>query len=77
MTFPWLREKKLRMVWQLEKAGQVSFLVGTAHFSPYRFERALTLLLQRVDTVFFEGPLDDETLTWSRSTVEMGKGALP
>ena len=50
------------MVWQVEKEGRVSFLVGTAHFSPYLFERALTRLFQRVDTVFFEGPLDDETL---------------
>jgi len=59
----WWKREKLRMVWQLEKEGRVSFLVGTAHFSPYRFERALVQLLQRVETAFFEGPLDDGTLT--------------
>jgi uncharacterized protein YbaP (TraB family) len=74
VIFPWLREKKLRMVWQLEKAGRASFLVGTAHFSPYRFERALTVLLQRVDTAFFEGPLDDETLARVAEYGRKGEG---
>ena len=57
----WTREK-LKMVWMLEREGKTSFLVGTAHFSPHRFERALTRLLQKVETAWFEGPLDDETL---------------
>jgi len=59
--FNWTREK-LKMVWTLERDQKTSFLVGTAHFSPYRFERALTRLLQSVETAWFEGPLDDETL---------------
>jgi uncharacterized protein YbaP (TraB family) len=58
----WWRREKLRMVWQIEKGDRVSFLVGTAHFSPYRFESDLVRLFQRVETAFFEGPLDDETL---------------
>jgi hypothetical protein len=36
--------------------------VGTAHFSPYSFEKALTKLIQSVDTVLFEGPLDQESM---------------
>jgi uncharacterized protein YbaP (TraB family) len=58
----WTREK-LKMAWMLEKEGKTSFLVGTAHFSPYRFERALTRLFQKVETAWFEGPLDDEALS--------------
>jgi hypothetical protein len=60
--FDWAREK-LKMVWALEAEGKTSFLVGTAHFSPYRFERGLTRLHQKVETAWFEGPLDDETLS--------------
>jgi uncharacterized protein YbaP (TraB family) len=60
--FNWTREK-LKMAWALEREEKTSFLVGTAHFSPYRFERALTQLLQKVETAWFEGPLDDETLS--------------
>ena len=59
----WWGREKLRMVWQVEKGGRESFLVGTAHFSPYRFERALSQLIQRVETAYFEGPLDGTTLT--------------
>ena len=62
------------MVWQVEKEGRVSFLVGTAHFSPYRFERALTQLFQRVEIAFFEGPLDDETLSRVAQYGRQGEG---
>jgi len=53
------REKPLRMVWQVEKDGCRSYLVGTAHFFPYSFAGSLARLLQKVDTVLFEGPLDE------------------
>jgi len=59
--FPW-KEKRLRTVWRVEKDGRVSFLVGTAHFSPYRFRKALTGLVQGAETVLFEGPLDQESM---------------
>jgi uncharacterized protein YbaP (TraB family) len=49
------------MVWRVEKNGQRAYLVGTAHFFPYSFAGSLTRLLQRVDTVMFEGPLDDDS----------------
>jgi uncharacterized protein YbaP (TraB family) len=63
MIFPWWRARKLKMVWRLEKEGRTSFLVGTAHFSPFRFRKALIKLIERVETVFFEGPLDPESMT--------------
>jgi uncharacterized protein YbaP (TraB family) len=59
--FPW-KEKPLRTVWRVEKNGKVSFLVGTAHFSPYRFRKVLTGLVQGAETVLFEGPLDQESM---------------
>ncbi|GAB4505480.1 MAG: TraB/GumN family protein [Anaerolineales bacterium] len=57
--FSWLTEKPLRMVWRVEKDGNASHLVGTAHFFPYSFRRSLTRLMQGVATVMFEGPLDE------------------
>jgi len=60
-VFPW-KEKQLRTVWKVEKNGKVSFLVGTAHFSPYSFRKALTGLVQGSETVLFEGPLDQESM---------------
>jgi len=56
------KEKPLRTVWRVEKAGRSSFLVGTAHFSPYSFKKSLTQLIQGVETVLFEGPLDEESM---------------
>src|SRR4030066_1195910 len=62
MNLFWRNEKRLRTVWKVEKAGSVSFLVGTAHFSPYSFKKSLTRLIQGVETVLFEGPLDEESM---------------
>jgi len=62
MSLFWWKEKPLRTVWKVEKTGRISFLVGTAHFSPYRFEKALTKLIQTAEIVLFEGPLDQESM---------------
>jgi uncharacterized protein YbaP (TraB family) len=62
MNLFWWKEKPLRTVWRVEEERQVSFLVGTAHFSPYRFKRTLIKLIQGVETVLFEGPLDGESM---------------
>jgi hypothetical protein len=59
--FPW-KEKRLRTVWRVEKRGQISSLVGTAHFSPISFRKALTRLVQGSETILFEGPLDQESM---------------
>lgn len=64
MNLPFFRtrEKRLRMTWQVEKDGRSSYLVGTAHFFPYSFNRSLTHLIRRVETVIFEGPLDEASM---------------
>jgi hypothetical protein len=62
MNLFWWKEKRLRTVWRVEKGEYPSFLVGTAHFSPYRFERTLIKLIQGVEIVLFEGPLDKESM---------------
>lgn len=54
-----LWERKLRMVWEIEKDEQKSFLVGTAHFFPCSFRQSLTRLIKNVEAVLFEGPLDE------------------
>ncbi len=62
LPFFWSREKRLRMAWKVEKDGHTAYLVGTAHFFPYSFARSLTRLFQKVETVIFEGPLDEESM---------------
>ena len=62
MIFPWWKKKRLRMLWRLEKGGSSSFLVGTAHFSHFHFRRSLTALMDNVETVLFEGPLDEASM---------------
>jgi uncharacterized protein YbaP (TraB family) len=62
MNLFWWKEKPLRTVWKVEKVERISFLVGTAHFSPYSFKKSLTKLIQGVETVLFEGPLDEESM---------------
>jgi len=59
--FPW-KERRLRTVWRVEKNGTGSLLVGTAHFSPCRFRKTLTRLIQGSETALFEGPLDRESM---------------
>jgi len=56
------KEKRLRTVWRVEKNGKKSFLVGTAHFSPYSFRKAMAGLVEESETVIFEGPLDPESM---------------
>lgn len=62
MSLLWWKERRLRTVWKVEKKHHSSFLVGTAHFAPYSFKKSLTKLIQGVDTVLFEGPLDQESM---------------
>jgi hypothetical protein len=52
-------ERELKMLWQVEREGQRSYLAGTAHFFPYRFRRSMRQVMRQVDTVLIEGPLDE------------------
>jgi uncharacterized protein YbaP (TraB family) len=62
MDIFWWKEKRLRTIWRVEKDGHNSFLVGTSHFCPYRFKKALTNIIQGVEVVLFEGPLDKKSM---------------
>jgi hypothetical protein len=50
------------MVWRVRKNSRNSFLVGTAHFSPYSFRESLTCLLNESEYALFEGPLDPSSM---------------
>jgi hypothetical protein len=56
------KQKKLKMIWRVQKNGNVSLLVGTAHFFPYSFRNALHRCLQNARIVMFEGPLDEDNM---------------
>ncbi|NWF93059.1 MAG: TraB/GumN family protein [Syntrophaceae bacterium] len=70
MDLLWWKEKRLRTVWRVKKDGRTSFLVGTAHFSPYPFKKSLTRIIKPFTTVLFEGPLDQESMA---RVVEYGR----
>ncbi len=63
-------EKRFRSVWNVEKDGRSGLLVGTAHFCPHSFEKTLTRLIRRAETILFEGPLDEESMA---RVVEYGR----
>jgi len=75
MDLFWWRGKRLRTVWRVEKDGRSSFLVGTAHFSPYRFRGAIMKLIRDVETVLFEGPLDEQSMARVVHYGQQGEGA--
>lgn len=54
--------KKLRMIWRVRKDLRQSFLVGTAHFSPFSFSESLRHLLRVSEYALFEGPLDPSSM---------------
>ena len=62
MLFRRSDQKDLKMIWQVEKNRKKSYLVGTAHFSPYSFKASLHRCLQTANTVLFEGPLDQDNM---------------
>lgn len=64
-------EKKLRMIWKVEKDGKASYLIGAAHFFPYSFKKFLTPYINNADTVLLEGPLDEDSMN---RVVEQGAG---
>jgi len=70
MNLFWWKRKPLRTVWRIEKEGRTSFLVGTAHFFPHSFRKALTKLMNHAEIVIFEGPLDKESMA---RVVEFGR----
>jgi uncharacterized protein YbaP (TraB family) len=62
MLFSRFKQKKLKMIWEVQKNGRVSHLVGTAHFFPYSFKNSLQRYLENARVVMFEGPLDEANM---------------
>lgn len=62
-------ERQLKTVWRVTRGRARSYLVGTAHFFPYRFHAALRRLIGQAETVLLEGPLDQESM---RKVAEAG-----
>ena len=55
-------QRPFAMLWNFEKNGNPSWIGGTAHFASYSFTRHFEKLFDAVDTVIFEGPMDEESL---------------
>ena len=68
------KERDLKMVWEVHKGGKRSFLVGTAHFFPYRFMESLGRYIPQADAVLFEGPLDEESAKRVVAAGDAGNG---
>lgn len=56
------KQRRFTMLWELEKQGRRSWIAGAAHFFCFSFENSLRKLFDKVDTVIFEGPLDQDSL---------------
>ena len=55
-------QRPLAMIWELSKNGKISWIIGTAHAFKYSFAGTFQKLFAKVDTVIFEGPLDEAGL---------------
>jgi len=56
------KEREFKMVWEIQKEGNKSFLAGTAHFFPFSFKKSLTRYIADANAVLFEGPLDQSSM---------------
>lgn len=55
-------QRPFRMLWEVRRDDKISWIGGTAHFFRYSFETAFRHLFKKVDTVIFEGHLDEDSL---------------
>jgi uncharacterized protein YbaP (TraB family) len=62
MLFRKFKQRELKMIWEVQKSGRTSHLIGTAHFFPYSFRDPLQRYLENARVVMFEGPLDEENM---------------
>ena len=76
MVFFISKDKALKMLWKITKNEKQSFLVGTAHFFPYSVKKSLRRLMDKIDIVLIEGPLDESNMDAVRQDA-LEKGALP
>jgi hypothetical protein len=62
MLFRKFKQRELKMIWEVQKTGRISHLIGTAHFFPYSFKDSLQGYLEDARLVMFEGPLDEDNM---------------
>lgn len=58
-----VQQRPFAMLWEVRKGDSVSWLAGSAHFFRYSFENSFVSLFEKVHTVLFEGPLDEDFLS--------------
>lgn len=63
------------MIWEVQKNGRVSHLIGTAHFFPHSFRNPLRQCLQNARLVMFEGPLDEANMARVRAAGMVSESA--
>lgn len=65
------------MIWEVEKRGRRSHLIGSVHFFPYHFRGALRRYIGGAASVLLEGPLDEDAMRkvidsgWSEERVSL------
>ncbi len=67
-------QRKLAMLWELEKKGRKSWIAGAAHFCRCSFRLHMRRLFEEVDTVLCEGPLDRVSMDF---IADIGKNPDP
>ncbi|RPI14337.1 MAG: GNAT family N-acetyltransferase, partial [Acidobacteriales bacterium] len=67
-------QRPFRMLWEITWNGRRSWIGGTAHFFCYSFESSFRELFEKVETVLFEGPLDQASLD---QVAEVGRRPEP
>jgi uncharacterized protein YbaP (TraB family) len=67
-------QRPFRMLWEITRNGRRSWIGGTAHFFCYSFESSFRDLFEKVETVLFEGPLDQASLD---QVAEVGRQPEP
>lgn len=56
------KQREFAMLREVRKGDKVSWLCGTAHFFCYSFDFSFRRLFEDLDTIIFEGPLDEDFL---------------
>jgi uncharacterized protein YbaP (TraB family) len=77
MFFHKIKEKKLKMIWEVSKTNKRSYLIGTAHYFPYSFKTSLQRYLDIAATVIFEGPLDPDNMNKVQAAGNTGGNHVP
>lgn len=73
------QQSPFAMIWEVEKNGKLSWILGTAHFFCRSFEASFRRLYKKANTVLFEGPLDNGFMTQVEAAGKLlppGKNAL-